>query len=81
MSNRPFSYTARIWHRYLGFFLAGIMAVYAISGIVMVFRNTDFLKHDVVTEREVAAGLDAPAAAKALNLRDDRVEKTEGEMI
>ena len=81
MSNKSSSYTARIWHRYLGFFLAGIMAVYAISGIVMVFRNTDFLKNEVVTEREVAAGLDAPAAAAALNLRDDRVDKTEGEMI
>lgn len=34
----------RIIHRYLGFFLAGIMAVYAVSGMVMVFRTTDFLK-------------------------------------
>ncbi|MGB5386876.1 MAG: hypothetical protein WBN20_08840 [Eudoraea sp.] len=34
----------RTYHRYLGFFLAGIMAVYAISGIVLTFRNTDFYK-------------------------------------
>ena len=34
--------TMRVYHRYLGFFLAGIMAVYAISGIVMIFRDTDF---------------------------------------
>ena len=37
---------ARVWHRYLGFFLAGIMAVYAVSGVVMIFRNTDFLKQE-----------------------------------
>ena len=28
--------TMRTYHRYLGFFLAGIMAVYAISGIILV---------------------------------------------
>lgn len=32
----------RVYHRYLGFFLAGIMAVYAISGVVLIFRDTDF---------------------------------------
>ena len=34
--------TMRILHRYLGFFLAGIMAVYALSCTVMIFRDTDF---------------------------------------
>ena len=28
--------TMRVYHRYLGFFLAGIMSVYAISGIVLI---------------------------------------------
>ena len=40
----------RVIHRYLGFFLAGIMAVYALSGIVLVFRKTDFLKKEVKIE-------------------------------
>jgi uncharacterized iron-regulated membrane protein len=42
----------RIYHRYLGFFLAGIMAIYSVSGIIMIFRDTDFLKkenHKVLT--------------------------------
>jgi hypothetical protein len=34
----------RVTHRYLGYFLAGIMAVYAVSGIILVYRDTDFLK-------------------------------------
>ena len=33
--------TFRILHRYLGFFLAGIMMIYAVSGITLIFRNTD----------------------------------------
>jgi len=35
----------RTYHRYLGFFLSGIMAVYAISGIILIFRDTEFLKY------------------------------------
>jgi len=31
--------------RYLGYFLAGIMTVYALSGSTMIFRETSFLKH------------------------------------
>lgn len=48
----------RVFHRYLGFFLAGIMAVYALSGVVLIFRKTDlFHRINTVTrvlESEVA---------------------------
>ena len=48
MSNTNINNTMRVYHRYLGFFLAGIMAVYAISGIVLIFRETPFLKSDKI---------------------------------
>ncbi|CAG5080364.1 hypothetical protein CRYO30217_01275 [Parvicella tangerina] len=47
----------RVLHRYLGYFLAGIMAVYALSGILLIFRTTDFLKSEVVKEKEIEKGL------------------------
>jgi hypothetical protein len=56
----------RIIHRYLGFFLAGIMAVYAISGIILIFRDTKFLKKEVHTEKIVAANLNEEALGKEL---------------
>ena len=59
MTQREASNKARIYHRYLGFFLAGIMAVYALSGIVLIFRNTDFLKVETNHERQVASNLSA----------------------
>ena len=34
----------RIWHRYLGFYLVGIMAIYALSGMILIFRKTDTFK-------------------------------------
>lgn len=68
----------RVWHRYLGFFLAGIMAVYAVSGIVLVFRNTDFLKQDYVIEKQVEPGLVSEELNEAIGLSSLEVISIEG---
>jgi len=73
--------TARILHRYLGFFLAGIMAVYAISGVVLIFRNTDFLKKEVVLEKPLAEGLSPEEVNEILRVKNFAVERTEGQTI
>ncbi|WP_420457816.1 hypothetical protein [Neolewinella sp.] len=75
------SATMRVLHRYLGFFLAGIMAVYAISGVVLIFRNTDFLKREVVRERTVAKDLSPEEAGKVLQVKNFAVERSEGGTI
>ena len=62
----------RIWHRYLGFFLAGIMAVYALSGVILIFRNTSFLKKDIAIDKTVATGLSAEALGKEIKVRNLR---------
>ncbi len=67
---QPLSFKMRIIHRYLGFFLAGVMAMYAISGIVLIYRKTDTFKKDYLVEQTVAANLDGPALGKAINIRD-----------
>ena len=46
--------TMRVYHRYLGFFLTGIMAMYALSGIVLILRDT-LLKVDKQMVRKVPA--------------------------
>lgn len=66
----------REYHRYLGFFLAGIMAVYSISGVVMVFRNTDFLKHTEKIEKTVEPNLKPEQLNPILEMRVN-VEKEE----
>ncbi|THH39747.1 PepSY domain-containing protein [Neolewinella litorea] len=80
-SSRPTSATMRILHRYLGFFLAGVMAVYAISGIVLIFRNTNFLKHEETVERQLEANLEPEAVAEELRLKEATVERAEGEVL
>ncbi|MDC6387285.1 hypothetical protein PP182_01225 [Maribacter sp. PR1] len=70
----------RIIHRYLGFFLAGIMGMYAISGIIMIFRNTDFLKKEVIVERQLGPNLSVEQLGPQLKMRVN-VDKTEGDII
>ncbi len=76
-SNTSLSLKMRIIHRYLGFFLAGIMAVYALSGIVLIFRNTDFLKQTKVIEKNVAPNLSKTALGPALKIKNLKVEREE----
>lgn len=71
----------RIYHRYLGFFLSGIMAVYAISGIILIFRNTDFLKKEKIIETQLAPNLPDEEVGKGLKLREFKVEKTENGVV
>ena len=71
----------RVIHRYLGFFLAGILAVYAISGIVLIFRDSDTFKNPVTTEVQIAKNISAEKLGKALNMRRLEVSKTEDTKI
>ncbi|MFY8036006.1 MAG: hypothetical protein ACOVMQ_02505 [Cyclobacteriaceae bacterium] len=71
----------RVYHRYLGFFLAGIMAVYAISGIILIFRDTDFLKVEKKVEKELKPNLEAEELGKALRIRELQVTGTEGAIV
>ena len=72
---KPFSLQVRIIHRYLGFFLAGIMFVYALSGIIMVYRNTDFLKSEVITEKKLAPNLNERQLKPTFKKGADLVKK------
>ena len=71
----------REYHRYLGFFLAGIMAVYAISGIVLTFRNTDYMKSEVRETMQLEPVLNSEALGQAMQLRGFEVERVDGDMI
>jgi ribosomal protein S17 len=71
----------RIIHRYLDFFLAGIMAVYSISGIVMIFRNTDTFKVEHQNEKTIEGITKIEDLGRQLRIRDFKIEKEEGDII
>ncbi|MFT6368956.1 MAG: putative iron-regulated membrane protein [Maribacter sp.] len=66
---REVSNKMRTYHRYLGFFLAGIMAMYSISGIILIFRDTDFLKQETRHEKKLKPGLNAETVGKEIKIK------------
>jgi len=81
MGNANVNTRLRIYHRYLGYFLAGIMAVYAISGFIMIFRGTDFLKSDKQIEKQLRPNIKTEDLGRELRMRDFKVEKEEGDIV
>ncbi|ASK30588.1 hypothetical protein CEY12_10905 [Chryseobacterium sp. T16E-39] len=68
----------RITHRYLGYFLAGIMAVYAVSGVLLVYRDTDFLKNEKKYTKIVDKNLSEKALGKELKIKNFEIESKIG---
>ena len=71
----------RIYHRYLGYFLAGIMAVYGLSGTIMIFRDTDFLKMNKPVTRQLKPNIKSEELGKELRMKDFKIDAEEGDMI
>jgi hypothetical protein len=71
----------RTYHRYLGFFLAGIMAVYSISGIILIFRETSFLKSDVHKVQTLKPGLQGESLGKELHIKGFKPDTTMGDVV
>lgn len=73
MASAKFHNTFRQYHRWIGFFLAGIMFVYALSGTLLIFRNTDFLKYEQTIETNLKPGLSGQQLGPQLRMRDFKV--------
>ncbi|MGJ8685502.1 MAG: hypothetical protein ACSHWW_12805 [Nonlabens sp.] len=71
----------RIFHRYLGFFLAGIMAMYAISGIVLIFRDSDVMKREVAYSKVISTQLNEKALGQAIGDKRLKIESTNGDLV
>jgi len=67
--------TIRILHRYVGFFLVGIMSMYAISGIVLTFRNSNIFKVSKHIETTLEPNISNDQLGKELRIRHFKVEK------
>ena len=70
MTMKDFRIYMRLGHRYVGFFMVGIMLVYSLSGMLLVFRDTDFLKSSKTVKQVVATNLDEKNLAKTLKMKN-----------
>lgn len=71
----------RAWHRDIGFFVIGMTLVYALSGIVLIYRNHEFMNRVVQVEKQLPPNLTPARLGEALHLRQFAVTKTEGSRI
>ena len=76
-----FSYKVRVIHRLLGFFLAGIMIIYAFTGIIMTYRKVDFLKVDKQIEIQIDPSIHIAELSSHLEIKKFKVIKTEAEIL
>ena len=74
LNNRKISNQVRSIHRYLGFFLAGIMFMYAITGITLIFRNTDTFKKNCYCRK--ATGKRARGAPKNKRSKKPQLQRS-----
>ena len=70
----------RITHRYLGYFAAGIMAVYAISGVLLIYRDTNFLKKENKYEIVLKPNLTDKELAKEIKMRNVEFKGSAGDI-
>ena len=63
----------RVLHRDIGFFAIGLTVIYCISGIILTYRETDFLKSETRIEKTVAPDLTANQLGRVLHLKDMKI--------
>lgn len=80
-SNYSFSYKMRVVHRLLGFFLAGIMTIYALTGIIMTFRKVDLLEYDHEIELQLDPDIHIAELSSYLEIKKFKVLKIEDDIL
>ena len=79
LNNREISNKVRVYHRYLGFFLTGIMFMYALSGITLTFRDKEYFKKEVFIEKIIEKDLkELPPPRRGV--KNIEYNKTTGEL-
>ena len=63
----------RSWHRYIGFFVIGMTVIYSISGVLLTFRDTDFLKSETLVKEMLPPHMAAIDLGMTLHLRTLKV--------
>lgn len=80
-TEKNFRWWMRYLHNNIGFLIAGLVVIYSLSGIIQIFRDTDFLKHEVVNEKQLAPNLPEAKLKDEIRMRDFAVEKTENGIL
>lgn len=81
MKTKPLQCYLRALHRDVGFFVIGLTIIYSLSGIVLIYRDSDFLKQETEVEKTLPAGLEPDEVGKELHLRNFSLISSNDESI
>lgn len=79
--SKSLNFYLRSLHRDVGYFAFGLVVIYVLSGVALIYRDTDFLKRDVTVERQLKPNLEIGDIARELRMREVKVTKNEGDVI
>ena len=79
--NKSFGFYMRSLHRDLGFFIVGLIIIVSLSGLVQIYRDTDFLKEEAQIERILRPGLTIDQVRESLRIKDFKVLRAEGDIV
>jgi hypothetical protein len=80
-TSKSVNHYMRTLHRDIGFFAFGLIVIYILSGMALIYRDTDFLKREVTVERQLKPNMEIGDVGKELRLREVKVTKNEGDII
>ncbi len=80
-TKKNFRWYMRFLHNKIGFFIAGLVIIYGLSGLLQTYRDTNLLKHDVEHNMQLSPGLSESQLGPALRLRQVKVIKKEGALL
>jgi len=79
--SKSLNFYLRSLHRDVGYFAFGLVVIYVLSGVALIYRDTDFLKRDVTVERQLKPNMEIGDVGRELRMREVKVTKTEGDII
>ncbi len=81
MEKKSFNYYMRLLHRDIGYLVIGFVIIYALSGIILTYRDTGFLKYEVNVHNVLAPNLEPAELGKMLRIHDFKILKNEGNIV
>lgn len=71
----------RSLHRDVGFLVIGMTLIYAVSGILLLYRDTNLMKFEKQIERQLEPNLEDDQIGGALRMRFFEIEKVDGDLV
>ena len=78
---KSINYYNRSLHRDIGFFLIGLTVIYCLSGILLIYRETGFLKNEKQIEKKLSPDIQLSELGRILHIRNLEISGTEGDVV